>query len=76
MSGLYRLVRHPIYLAYLISNTGFVLAEPHIGNVAVLVLWVVVQARRALVEERVLMTDAAYRAYMGRVRYRFVPGIW
>jgi protein-S-isoprenylcysteine O-methyltransferase Ste14 len=75
-SGLYRLVRHPIYLAYLISNGGFVLAYPHMSNVAVLVLWVVVQAWRALMEERVLMTDAAYRAYTKRVRYRFVPGVW
>ena len=76
MSGLYRLVRHPIYLAYLISNGGFVLAYPHIHNAVVLVLWVVVQAWRALMEERVLMTDAAYHAYTKRVRYRFVPGVW
>jgi protein-S-isoprenylcysteine O-methyltransferase Ste14 len=33
-SGLYHIVRHPIYLAYLISNGGFVIAYPHLSNVA------------------------------------------
>lgn len=75
-SGLYRLVRHPIYLAYFICNSGFVLAYPHWPNIAVLLFWIVVQARRAVVEERVLMGDAAYHAYARRVRYRLVPGVW
>jgi protein-S-isoprenylcysteine O-methyltransferase Ste14 len=75
-SGLYQVVRHPIYMAYLLTNSGFALAYLHTSNIVVLLLWVFVQARRALIEERLLMMDAVYHAYSRRVRYRFVPGVW
>jgi protein-S-isoprenylcysteine O-methyltransferase Ste14 len=74
--GLYRLVRHPIYAAYLVTGTGVVLSHPSPWNVAVLLVWTSVQAGRALVEERVLAADPAYRAYSAGVRYRLLPGIW
>ena len=74
--GLYRLVRHPIYAAYLVAGTGVVLSHPSPRNVAVLLIWIGVQIRRALAEERVLAADPIYRAYVTRVRYRLLPGIW
>jgi protein-S-isoprenylcysteine O-methyltransferase Ste14 len=74
--GPYRVVRHPIYAGYLLLLGGFVLAHPSPMNAAVLVAWAVVQARRALVEERLLAQDAAYQVYQRRVRYRLMPGVW
>jgi protein-S-isoprenylcysteine O-methyltransferase Ste14 len=76
VAGLYHVVRHPIYATYLLIFSGFILAHPSPVNAAVLVIWTVVQACRALAEERVLAEDSAYRDYQTRVRYRLLPGIW
>ena len=75
-TGLYRFVRHPIYLGYLITHIGFVIAFPADWNLAVLVAADVALLLRAICEERTLALDEAYRAYMTRVRWRIVPGIF
>jgi protein-S-isoprenylcysteine O-methyltransferase Ste14 len=75
-SGLYRFVRHPIYLGYLTTHAGFVLANPANWNLLVLVAADVALLLRAKCEERTLAADGAYRAYMGRVRWRIVPGVF
>jgi protein-S-isoprenylcysteine O-methyltransferase Ste14 len=74
--GLYRVVRHPIYAAYLLACAGVVLSSPSLWNVTVFLVWTCVQARRVLAEERLLASDAAYRAYAAHIRYRLLPGIW
>jgi protein-S-isoprenylcysteine O-methyltransferase Ste14 len=75
-SGIYRFVRHPIYLGYLVTHVGFVIAYPAIWNLAVLVAADVALMLRAICEERTLALDPAYRAYMDRVRWRLVPGVF
>ena len=73
-TGLYRLVRHPIYMGYLITHIGFLAANPTAWNGAMLVLADIALLMRAKCEERTLAQDPAYRAYLGRVRWRVVPG--
>jgi protein-S-isoprenylcysteine O-methyltransferase Ste14 len=75
-TGLYRFVRHPIYLGYLITHVGFVLANPSGWNLAVLVAADVALMFRAICEERTLGLDDQYRAYMGRVHWRIIPGVF
>ena len=75
-TGLYRIVRHPIYLGYLITHVGFVVANPADWNLAVLAAADVALMLRAICEERTLALDDQYRAYMGRVRWRVIPGIF
>lgn len=75
-SGLYRVVRHPIYLGYLITHVGFVVANPADWNLAVLALADVALMLRAICEEQTLAKDEAYRAYMQRVRWRIIPGVF
>lgn len=75
-SGLYRFVRHPIYLGYLITHIGFVMANPADWNLVVLAAADVALLLRAKCEERTLAADDAYRAYMGRVRWRILPGVF
>lgn len=75
-SGLYRVVRHPIYAAYVLAFGGFVLAHPTLINAGILVGWLMVQALRMRAEERLLMQDTRYVAYAAQVRYRLIPGWW
>jgi protein-S-isoprenylcysteine O-methyltransferase Ste14 len=74
--GLYRLVRHPMYLTDLLLRVGLVLEVTTARNVAVAVGSAVLYLWRARLEERFLSHDPAYRAYLARVRWRFVPGLY
>ena len=75
-TGLYRLVRHPIYLGYFITHVAFVAANPTFWNFAVLFVSDLAQLARAVCEERTLAQDAEYRDYQARVRWRVVPGLF
>jgi protein-S-isoprenylcysteine O-methyltransferase Ste14 len=75
-SGIYRFVRHPIYLGYLVTHVGFLIAYPAGWNLAVLLAADVALMMRAICEERTLALDPAYRAYMTRVRWRILPGVF
>ena len=74
--GLYALVRHPMYLGYIVSHIGFLIVAPTLWNLAVyLAAWTLMIAR-VFAEERVLSANPDYRSYMTRVRYRFLPGVF
>ena len=75
-TGLYRFVRHPIYLGYLLTHIGFVAANPADWNLCILAAADVALLMRAVREERTLAQDPEYRDYMQRVRWRVVPGIF
>jgi protein-S-isoprenylcysteine O-methyltransferase Ste14 len=75
-TGLYRLVRHPIYLGYLITHLAFVAANPGPWNLLVLVVSDVALLVRAVCEEETLSQDPEYRAYKTRVRWRVLPGLF
>jgi protein-S-isoprenylcysteine O-methyltransferase Ste14 len=77
LNGPYRLVRHPIYLGYLIGHIGFLLVNFSWRNTAVLALLYAAQVHRILREESVLASNnAEYRAYQQRVRWRLLPFIF
>ncbi len=75
-TGLYRLVRHPIYLGYLITHVAFLAANPTPWNIALLLTADIALLARAVCEERTLARDEAYRSYQTRVRWRVVPGFF
>lgn len=75
-SGVYRVVRHPIYAGYLVTHLGFLAAHPSARNIVLLVIADVALMVRATYEERTLVTDPAYAAYCDRVRWRVVPGLF
>lgn len=75
-TGLYKLVRHPIYLGYLITHTAFAIANPAGWNLFVLAAADIALMLRAVREERTLMQDEAYRSYAVRVRWRILPGVF
>lgn len=74
--GPYRVIRHPMYLGYIVTDMGFLLANFGLWNVVVVAVQWSMQVGRILQEERLLVKDDAYRRYMSRVRYRLVFGLF
>lgn len=72
-TGIYRLIRHPLYASYLLSYTGYVLVNTTWANAAVGVLGAVLLLCRLQREERFLAQDLQYRVYMRQVKYRLLP---
>ena len=75
-SGPYRLVRHPMYLGYIVSQLGILLAGPTAANVAVVAACWALYVFRIVAEERVLLRDEAYGAFAAKTRFRLLPGIY
>lgn len=76
ITGIYRFVRHPMYLGYFLSQFGFLMMNWNQVNVTILGVWAALQLARISAEERVLSLDSSYRAHMDRVRYRLVPFVY
>jgi protein-S-isoprenylcysteine O-methyltransferase Ste14 len=74
--GPYRVVRHPAYLCYLITQLGYVLENASFVNITLIVVVTFCQIGRIQAEERVLRRDGGYREYAARVRYRLLPGLY
>jgi protein-S-isoprenylcysteine O-methyltransferase Ste14 len=75
-AGPYRLVRHPIYLAYVVADVGYNLTEWAPGTVLVMLVGWASLVYRIRAEERILSQDAAWADYRASVRYRLIPRIW
>jgi protein-S-isoprenylcysteine O-methyltransferase Ste14 len=75
-SGVYRLVRHPIYAGYLITHVGFIIAHATPLNMAILVVADLALVVRAMQEEHTLALDPLYAEYQQKVRWRVMPGIF
>lgn len=75
-SGVYGIVRHPIYLGYLIGHLGMLGANFNIQNLIALALLYVCQIYRIFQEEKFLMADERYRNYAQRVPYRLIYGLF
>jgi protein-S-isoprenylcysteine O-methyltransferase Ste14 len=75
-TGPYKLVRHPIYLSYVIGDIGYNLQEWNfITLLLVLIGWMSL-IYRIYAEERLLSQHAEWPAYVTSVRYRLLPGLW
>jgi protein-S-isoprenylcysteine O-methyltransferase Ste14 len=73
--GLYRVVRHPIYLGYLMTHIPFLASHPSAWNIALLVTGDIALVVRAFYEERTLLQDPQYARYCETVKWRLVPGV-
>ena len=75
-SGPYRVVRHPMYLGYTITQLGFCLLNPTWTNIGLYSSAFVLQILRLRAEEDLLAKDPAYADYMTHTRFRLIPGIF
>jgi protein-S-isoprenylcysteine O-methyltransferase Ste14 len=73
--GLYRLVRHPMYLGELFLFTAAASALGWRGLLAAALL-VPALAWRITVEERLLRDEPGWHAWAAQVRCRLLPGLW
>jgi protein-S-isoprenylcysteine O-methyltransferase Ste14 len=74
--GPYRIVRHPMYLAYILADIGYNLQEWNFGTALLVMAGWASLLYRIHAEERVLSQDAGWSAYTAVVRYRLFPGLW
>ncbi len=76
-TGVYGVVRHPMYLGAVLMFVGAPLLVGSAWALAVALLLVVVLAVRTVGEEKLLVRElAGYEEYRRRVRWRLIPLVW
>ena len=76
-TGLYGIVRHPMYSATLILFLSMPLVLNSVWSFALMLLYILIIVKRIRNEEIVLERDlAGYKEYKQRVRYRLIPFVW
>jgi protein-S-isoprenylcysteine O-methyltransferase Ste14 len=75
-SGPYRVVRHPMYLSYVIADIGYNLQEWNFITIFLVLAGWLSLVYRIYAEERLLSQHSNWSAYVALVRYRLFPGIW
>jgi protein-S-isoprenylcysteine O-methyltransferase Ste14 len=75
-AGPYAVVRHPMYLAYVVGDIGYNLQEWNFGTVMMVMIGWASLLYRIHAEEQMLSHDAGWTKYVASVRYRLLPGIW
>jgi len=74
--GPYKLVRHPIYLSYVIADIGLNLQEWDSVTIAMVLAGWASLLYRIKAEERLLSHHPGWQAYAASVRSRLLPGVW
>lgn len=74
--GTYHFVRHPLYLSYFISLTGFVINNFSLQNVSLLLTLVALQLYRIQKEEELLFQDQSYVEYATHTKWKMIPFIY
>ncbi len=75
-TGLYGLIRHPMYLSDIVWRVAYLLKNACPRNLVLFVVSGACYVVRAMMEENFLSQFPEYREYQERVRYRFIPGIF
>ena len=76
-TGLYGIVRHPMYSATVFLFLTMPLILGSLVSFAVMLLYIPIISARMKNEEKVLSASLpGYREYMQKVRYRIIPYIW
>ncbi|WP_407686212.1 methyltransferase family protein [Mycobacterium sp. HUMS_1102779] len=76
-AGLYKFVRHPMYVGNVIMMVGMPLALGSYWGLAFVIPGIAALVFRILDEEELLSQElAGYSEYRERVRYRLLPHVW
>jgi protein-S-isoprenylcysteine O-methyltransferase Ste14 len=71
--GVYRIIRHPMYASYLISNLDAIIWNSSLWNWFLYFFIAATFVARILLEERVVSN---YGEYKQKVRWRLIPFVW
>lgn len=74
--GMYRFVKHPIYMGYLILYTGYFLSNATAYNLFILLAVIAFQIMRINREEKILIKDEKYIEYSKKVKWKLIPKIY
>lgn len=76
-TGLYGIVRHPMYMSTLFLFLSMPLVLGSVISFAIILLYIPIIAKRIRNEEQVLEEGLeGYLEYKGRVRYKVIPFVW
>lgn len=76
-TGLYGVVRHPMYMATILLFFSMPLILGSIISFAIMLIYIPIINKRMVNEEKVLSEGLpGYEEYMKKVRYRVIPLIW
>ena len=76
-TGLYGLVRHPMYMTTLVLFLSMPLVLGSVLSFVIMLLYIPIIAKRIKNEERVLENGLdGYAEYKKRVRYKVIPYVW
>jgi protein-S-isoprenylcysteine O-methyltransferase Ste14 len=76
-TGLYAIVRHPMYVGVIVMLAGLPLALGSLWGLGFLAIQIPILVWRIVDEEALLLHDLpGYAQYAARVRFRLVPGLW
>ena len=75
-TGPYRVVRHPMYLAYVLADVGYNLQGWNAGMLLLTAAGWASLVYRVRAEERLLSRDIGWPSYISLARYRLFPGVW
>ena len=76
-TGLYGLVRHPMYMSTLLLFLAMPLVLGSVISLAIMLAYIPIIARRIRNEEQVLESGLeGYTDYKKRVRYKVIPFVW
>jgi len=76
MRGPYSIIRHPMYLSYMVGDVGYNLQDWNYGTVLLMMAGWTSLIYRIDAEERLLAQDPGWPKYVMLVRYRLLPGVW
>ncbi len=76
-TGLYGIVRHPMYSSTVLLFLAMPLVLGSVLSFLIMLCYIPIIVKRIRNEEKVLEEGLpGYREYMEKVRYRLIPGIW
>jgi len=76
-TGLYKIVRHPAYMASIIQALGFPLLFGSLWSIIPIIILIILLIIRTILEDKTLKDElVGYSEYTEKTRFKIIPYIW